>query len=241
MKYPETLLGSEDIARFYRPDLECFFFDRNRQFFEHIIQFYQCGRLNIPNEFDCAVAKVELAYFRIRGMLQESEISSDSCSSDESFTALVKTDRRTFRRELYLFLNNPKHSKLSMVYNFMDVILVSLAMFIMMFETDKYLMPDTGVKGSFDFRLVLICDNLLMLFFTVDLVLRMVSWPSHERCSYFKDPMNLVDIVAVSPYYLSHVVEASGQADPDMMAVLKATRLLRMVRIFRFKFDIVLF
>ena len=240
VKYPDTLLGSEDLERFYRPEIQCYFFDRNRQFFEHIIQFYQCGRLNVPREFDWAVVEVELAYFRIREEEEEGCGMSDEVGEegvDRREESCFEGDEvgcySFYKKRLYHFLNDPKHSRAAMLYNFLDVILVSLALFIMMLETDKYLMQGTGTKIKFDFRLIRMFDNFLMLFFTVDLLMRIASWPSHRQCSYFKDPMNVIDIVAISPYYVSHMAEASNRDQVEMMAVLKATRLLRMVRIFR--------
>jgi hypothetical protein len=39
--FPETLLGSSDKESFWRDDLNAYYFDRNREFFVSVQQFYQ--------------------------------------------------------------------------------------------------------------------------------------------------------------------------------------------------------
>ena len=39
--FPDTLLGSPDKDRFWRDDLHAYYFDRNREFFVSVQQFYQ--------------------------------------------------------------------------------------------------------------------------------------------------------------------------------------------------------
>ena len=241
VKYPNTLLGSPDLEHFYHPQLQAYFFDRNRQFFEHIMQFYLCGRLNIASSFDWAVARTELIFFRISDdeVLEEWDLTTESNVSQqgksESSHTPTTSQMELYREQLFVFLNDPKHSLLALGYCLLDVVLVCLAMMLMMLETDSKLMPGANIEGTRDHNLIYISDKVFMGFFSLDIVLRILSWPRLSTCSYLKEPMNIVDIVAITPYYVQHIVSmTSVPPEVDVVAVLRATRLLRMVRIFRY-------
>ena len=236
VKYSGTLLGSPDLENFYHPQLKAYFFDRNRQFFEHIVQFYLCGRLNIASNFDWLVARAELTYFRISDEEVQEEWASfgDTESTGEEQPSSSPSKLHCLRGELFLFLNDPKHSLFALGYCLLDVLLVCLAMLLMMLETDSKLMPGAHTAGTSHHRLIYLSDRIFMTFFSLDIVLRVVSWPRHSSCSYLKEPMNIVDIVAITPYYVQHIVDLTTvPPEVDVVAVLRATRLLRMVRIFR--------
>eukprot|EP00116_Pleurobrachia_bachei_P003151 sb/3463413/ len=106
---------------------------------------------------------------------------------------------------------------------------------MMMLETDKKLLPDVGTPGTTTYKTVHIADKFFMSFFTFDVILRIISWPSHAKCGYFTTPMNIIDLVALSPYYVQHGVSLLSVTNSmDVVSILRASRLLRMVRIFRF-------
>lgn len=244
VKYPNTLLGSPDLEHYYHPQLRAYFFDRNRQFFEHIMQFYLCGRLNIASNFDWMVAKAELTYFRISDeeVLEEWELSSEGSSRTTPVSLQAPSPNASplrlkyegFRQQLHIFLNEPKTSILALTYCLLDVVLVCLAMLLMMLETDSKLMPGATIEGTQDYKLIHTSDKIFMTFFSIDIFLRVLSWPTHKNCSYLREPMNVVDIVAVLPYYVQHIINLTTMPEEiDVVAILRATRLLRMVRIFR--------
>ena len=42
-EHPHTLLGSMDLQKFYRPDLSAYYFDRNREAFDAVVNYYLSG------------------------------------------------------------------------------------------------------------------------------------------------------------------------------------------------------
>ena len=209
---------------YYRPDIKCYFFDRNRQFFEHVIQYYMCGTLNLANNFDSTVARQELNFFKI-----------DPDHSAASIQESVSVAPRGWRENLFMFLNEPTMNCGALAYCILDVVLVCCALGMMMMETDKKLLPDVGVPGTTTYNVIHIADKFFMAFFTFDVILRIISWPSHAQCGYFSTPMNMIDLVALSPYYVQHGVSLLSVTNSmDVVSILRASRLLRMVRIFRF-------
>ena len=235
--YPKTLLGSSGIEKHYRPEMKYYFFDRNRQFFEHIIQFYMCGVLNIPQDFDWGVAVTELKYFKLS--YDDSVSSSDNDDIDEEENLDVQLPEQTiwgkFRMSLFSLLNYPRMSIFSFIYCIIDIIMVIFSMIFMMLETDKALFPDVDVEGTLSHTIIHVGDKIFMTFFTFDFIIRLISWPDYSNCSYFREPTNILDIIALCPYYIEHVLRLSDiSKNINIVTILRAMRLLRMVRIFRF-------
>ena len=48
-RFPETLLGSPDKEKYWRDDLNAYYFDRNREFFVAVQQFYQLDGLSFSS------------------------------------------------------------------------------------------------------------------------------------------------------------------------------------------------
>ena len=63
-EYPKTLLGSPERERYYRPELDAYFFNRNRACFESILLFYQTGDEYPPISADIDLWEDEKAFFK---------------------------------------------------------------------------------------------------------------------------------------------------------------------------------
>ena len=72
-----------------------------------------------------------------------------------------------------------------------------------------------------------IIDNCVTGFFTAEYVVRFIISPNKLR--FIKDPMNVIDIMAIIPFFLSLVLE--GLNDFDIIG--KTGKIIRLVRILR--------
>lgn len=74
---------------------------------------------------------------------------------------------------------------------------------------------------------LIIIDEISIIFFTLEYVVRFTCAP--RKWKFFKDPMNLVDLLAIIPFYLTLVLDSME----DMQIIGKAGKLVRLVRVLR--------
>eukprot|EP01060_Flectonema_neradi_P006343 TRINITY_DN1426_c0_g3_i1.p1 TRINITY_DN1426_c0_g3~~TRINITY_DN1426_c0_g3_i1.p1 ORF type:complete len:678 (+),score=72.02 TRINITY_DN1426_c0_g3_i1:123-2156(+) len=69
-----------------------------------------------------------------------------------------------------------------------------------------------------------------VLLFTLELIVRIVTVRSKKK--FVKDPLNIIDVVAIVPWYVSLVMKAAGST-ADGAGSLVVLRVIRLVRVFR--------
>jgi len=72
-----------------------------------------------------------------------------------------------------------------------------------------------------------IIDELTMWFFTIEYLMRFACSP--QKWVFFKAPLNLVDLLAILPYFVSFVMEEMK----DTLVIGRAGKVLRLVRVMR--------
>jgi len=72
-------------------------------------------------------------------------------------------------------------------------------------------------------------DELSIFFFTLEYSVRFTCAP--RKWIFFKDPMNMVDLFAILPFYLTLVLDSME----DMQIIGKAGKLVRLVRVLRYE------
>jgi len=65
-RFPDTLLGSDELNYFYDEASGEYFFDRNPEVFRRVLAYYRSGRLHFPRDECVAEFNEELAFFGIR-------------------------------------------------------------------------------------------------------------------------------------------------------------------------------
>ena len=66
-----------------------------------------------------------------------------------------------------------------------------------------------------------------MTWFTLEFLVRLLSCPDHVK--FIKSFMNIIDLLAILPYYLSHLVDQVG----EVVQVGQLLRILRIMRVFK--------
>ena len=81
-----------------------------------------------------------------------------------------------------------------------------------------------------------ILETACIVWFALELLIRFASCPDH--IAFFRDIMNVIDFLAITPYFISLVTYAVGDAwesgsQPSSFAILRVIRLVRVFRIFK--------
>eukprot|EP00048_Salpingoeca_helianthica_P005587 m.89349 g.89349 ORF g.89349 m.89349 type:complete len:569 (+) comp13655_c0_seq3:234-1940(+) len=72
-----------------------------------------------------------------------------------------------------------------------------------------------------------IIETVCVAWFTFELILRFICCP--DRFQFWRDPLNIIDVLAILPYYVSlGLTSAAGN-----IAIIRILRLLRVLRIFK--------
>jgi len=129
----------------------------------------------------------------------------------------------TWQQRLNLLLEEPTSSRVATLvsYTILGTICASVVSFVL--ETEP------GLK-SFFFDFMEVFSTAL---FTVEYVSRLVVCNASgkpTRCEFVRAPMNVLDLVAIAPFYVELVLSS---VDLGPLRVLRSVRLIRIFRVFR--------
>lgn len=219
-RFPETLLGCPtERLKYFDERHDEYFFNRNRLAFDAILFYYQSyGRLVRPDVVPENEFFEEVRFFQIR---------SDLVSAREKIErALLCKDEQLpnnfIQRQVWLLFSHPESSYAARVLAVVSVVIILLSVVIPCLESaeDETVVTETST-------LLQSLEMACYIWFTVELVARFSSAPNKLR--FFRSALNIVDIVSVFPYYV--LLTMQGTRAP--LSVLRAARMLRVLRIFK--------
>ena len=202
--YPKTLLGSRDREKYWREDLDAYYFDRNREFFVSVQQFYQReGEFCLPHAIDDRnVIKEELNFYRISVKLRP----KDGFELEEIVT--LKPSKNEI---LYMLLNFPKSSTSANVLAWLDCILIGLSVVMLVIESEPMYKKYFSDRDEHAHTLSFAANCIIMGYFTIDYVLRLSSHPS--TIGFFKLHLPWLDLLSILPFYVELVMMMMPSGD----------------------------
>jgi hypothetical protein len=145
---------------------------------------------------------------------------------DSEFTAETATGLLKVRRDIWLLLDDPTSSITARLVSLIIVLVILLSTVSFCVETVQ------GIHNRYDsiFRGL---EMWCVLFFTAEFFLRITCTPSPR--TFFLNTLNVVDLLAITPFYIEALVEASTTADAGSTssAMLRAVRLIRVFRLLK--------
>lgn len=276
-QFPETLLGDADKRmRYFDPLRNEYFFDRNRPSFDAILYYYQSGgRLKRPVNVPFDIFSEEVRFYELgdEALLKYRE--------DEGF---VKEEEKQlpdneFKRQVWLLFEYPESSGPARGIAIVSVLVILISIVIFCLETlpefrdDKdswLLLPPPQATGDEGFvgdnrthwasdgghtafnDPFFIVETVCIVWFSFEFAVRLFACPS--KPGFFKDIMNIIDIVSILPYFITlgtelgnqqppsqHFQQQQQQQQPQMQqqqqamsfAILRIIRLVRVFRIFK--------
>jgi potassium voltage-gated channel Shaker-related subfamily A protein len=246
-QFPETLLGDPQRRnRYYDPLRNEYFFDRNRPSFDAILYFYQSGgRLRRPVNVPLDVFSEEIKFY---------ELGEDAIEKYREDEGYIKEEEKPlpeneFQKKVWLLFEYPESSMAARLCAIFSVTIILLSIVIFCLETlpefKHYRLVNGTINGTGDTiqeddipkfnEPFFIIETTCIIWFTSELLVRFASCP--DKLIFFKNIMNLIDIVAIIPYFitLGTVIADESKSNNQAMslAILRVIRLVRVFRIFK--------
>ena len=113
--------------------------------------------------------------------------------------------------------------------------MVILSTITFIISTADELEMDEGGESEWPLVVLVIemTDNFVVVFFTLEFLVRLAICPN--KIKFIRDPMNIIDICAIVPFYLSLLLE--GLEDFEIIGktgkMIRLVRVMRILRIFK--------
>nr|XP_027788898.1 potassium voltage-gated channel subfamily G member 4 [Marmota flaviventris] len=244
-------------------DTQEFFFDRSPSAFAVIASFLAAGKLVLLQD-TCALSfREELAYWgiaegslercclrRLLGRLEEAaELRREEAlqrQREAGHPAGRSSRWGLCMRQLGDMVENPRSGLPGKVFACLSVLFVATTAVSLCVST----MPDLRAeedKGECSHKCyyIFVVETICVAWFSLEFCLRFVQ--ARNKCQFFQGPLNIIDILAISPYYVSLAVSEEppedGERPPSsssylekvglVLRVLRALRILYVMRLAR--------
>ncbi|XP_034388883.1 potassium voltage-gated channel subfamily A member 2 [Cyclopterus lumpus] len=254
-QFPETLLGDpKKRMRYFDALRNEYFFDRNRTSFDAILYYYQSGgRLRRPVNVTLDIFSEEIRFYEL------GDEAIEIFREDEGF---VKEEERPlpdneFQRQVWLLFEYPESSGPARIIAIISVMVILISIVSFCLETlpifrnddDDMIMsqvysPETNTTiitytSTYFTDPFFILETLCIIWFSFEFLVRFFACPS--KAGFFGNIMNIIDIVAIIPYFITLGTELAEKPDDDglagqqamSLAILRVIRLVRVFRIFK--------
>ncbi|XP_078506610.1 voltage-gated potassium channel regulatory subunit KCNG1 [Lissotriton helveticus] len=237
-------------------DVTCneFFFDRHPGAFRTILTFLRVGKLRLLREMCALSFQEELLYWGIeadslewcckRRYLQKIEefaelnLREDELTENENASETAEETRSSVcMRKLRDMVEKPQSGLPGKVFACLSVLFVTITAVNLSIST----MPDLreeeekGECSKMCYN-IFIVESVCVAWFSLEFSLRFIQAPS--KFAFLRRPLNLIDIVAILPYYITLIVDntsagkkKSGTGNIYLDKVGLVLRILRALRI----------
>ncbi|XP_059985805.1 potassium voltage-gated channel subfamily G member 4 [Lagenorhynchus albirostris] len=254
----------EEIAQLcddYDEDNQEFFFDRSPSAFGVIASFLAAGKLVLLQEMCVLSFQEELTYWGIeeanletcclqtllRKLDEVAELrTEETLQCRAAGRPTVHTSRwALFMNRLQEMVENPQSGLPGKIFACLSILFVATMAVSLCVST----MPDLRAeedKGECSQKCyyIFIVETVCVAWFSLEFCLRFVQ--AQNKCQFFQGPLNIIDILAISPYYVSLAVSDEPQGDGERpsrssyvekvglaLRVLRALRILYVMRLAR--------
>lgn len=241
-RFPTTLLGDpHKRMRFFDPLRNEYFFDRNRPSFDAILYYYQSGgRLRRPVSVPVDIFLEEIRFYEFDEEVIQLFRDDEGLPREED----RPLPNNEFQRQFWLLFEYPESSGPARIIAIVSVMVILISIIIFCLETlpefrEVPALRANHVNGSAQGRELspftdpfFIVETLCIVWFSFEFTVRFLSCPS--KPAFFKNIMNLIDVVAIAPYFITLSLDlAEHQGSSQQAASLAVLRVIRLVRVFR--------
>uniref|UniRef100_H2ZIH9 BTB domain-containing protein n=1 Tax=Ciona savignyi TaxID=51511 RepID=H2ZIH9_CIOSA len=251
-KYPETVLGGhKSRMRFYDLKKNEYFFDRHREVFEAVLQFYtNGGTLARPSHIPLDIFVNEIRFYSFDYETIENFLRDEGLLLIEKKKPLPNGK---IRRIIWRLFEDTEYSWCSKVVTLISALVITISVVVFCLETrpaftslsnnvTEQIRPSleacqrslNGQHSASPAGILFLTETSCIVWFVLELGLRFGTCP--DRKAFCKSFLNIVDASAILPYFITMIVisiENSSHLRPQTATILRTIRLVRMLRILK--------
>ncbi|XP_021243235.1 potassium voltage-gated channel subfamily G member 2 [Numida meleagris] len=210
-------------------DVSCneFFFDRNPSAFRTIMTFLTAGKLRLLREMCALSFQEELVYWGIeedhlewccKKRLQQKEEEAAEARMYEGEMMFSETTQCAFQdnnwlslcmRNLRDMVENPHSGIPGKIFACISISFVAITAVSLCIST----MPDVREeedRGECSQKChdIFVLETVCVAWFSFEFLLRSIQ--AENKCAFLKTPLNIIDILAILPFYISLIVDTAS-------------------------------
>lgn len=252
------MITDKSLTDGYDEALDVYYFDRHLPSFPAILYFYQTGFIWRPLDVPMEVFVEEVIFYGLSDRI----LAPLGDETQNKRVLFCMGGKRTLcvrsREAIWNIFEKPETSLLAKAINVLSIFFILLSTISFCLETIPHFQEDNCYTGKGNHSLqhkdyhpasktfpFWVIETICITFFTIEYILRF--WSAPDRCRFVPEFMNLVDLAAIVPYYITIIFDATMDepmicADSDeanststengqFLMILRVIRLARIVRI----------